>query len=55
MKIFATESNGDSSHSVEIIKSRGRTGAGEMTQWVRTLVGQAWGPDIIFQHSCDGE
>lgn len=41
MKIFATESDGDSSHPVETVKSTGRTKSGEMIQQARTHVVQA--------------
>lgn len=41
MKIFATESDGDSSHPVETVKPTGRTKSGEMTQQARTRVTHA--------------
>lgn len=53
MKIFATESDGDSSHPVETVKSTGRTKSGEMIQQARTHVVQAWAPDFRFQRSCE--
>lgn len=52
MKIFATASDGDSSHPVEMIKPKCRTKSGEMTQQARTRVAQAWAPDFRFQRSC---